>query len=304
MKKFIAMSILTIVCCLFSINNVKAEIGEGKIGEKTQYCIYCNGKKCYSVVLDMTKNAIPRVFQTGQKTEEIEFNPSVLSQLIQQFTGGSNKFLSYKYNVGEGCPNYLHYFVIEKDQLGPINYDSYNYYITNSSDISDYIDKTADSYSSWAKFLSEGKYIGKIKYELKFSYGIDSTEQSSATIASYITPIYSDFKARRSEELKHEDVGCAILTPPILEKLNWAFNIIKYVGSILAILLGSVDFLKAVFSDEDKATNKAAQKFLKRIIAAILIFLLPLMIQFVLNNVEIEGFNKDAPTCGIGISEE
>ena len=89
----------------------------------------------------------------------------------------------------------------------------------------------------------------------------------------------------------------------ILDKLNWFFDIIKYGGAVLAILLGSIDFFKAVLSDEEKSTNKAAARFLKRIIAAVLIFLIPLIIQFVLNNIEIDGFNHNAPTCGVGVSD-
>lgn len=91
--------------------------------------------------------------------------------------------------------------------------------------------------------------------------------------------------------------GCAILSPVVREKLNWFLNIIKYGGSILAIILGMLDFVKAIFSDKDDASKEAGKKFIKRLIAAAILFLLPLILQFFLNIVEIPGFNQDNPYC-------
>ncbi len=91
--------------------------------------------------------------------------------------------------------------------------------------------------------------------------------------------------------------GCAILSPAIKEKLNWVLNIIKYGGAILAIILGMLDFVKAIFGDKEEAGKEAAKKFIKRLIAAALLFLLPLILQFFINVVEIPGINKDDPYC-------
>lgn len=109
-----------------------------------------------------------------------------------------------------------------------------------------------------------------------------------------------------SEETSN--TGCAVLSVPIKNKVNWFLNLIKYGGAVLVIILGSVDFLKATVSDEDGASKKAFQRLTKRLIAAALLFLLPLLIQFLfttVNNplIEIPGFNVDKPTCGIGVSE-
>lgn len=107
---------------------------------------------------------------------------------------------------------------------------------------------------------------------------------------------------------ENNNTGCAVLSVPIKNKVNWFLNLIKYGGAVLVIILGSVDFLKATVSDEDGASKKAFQRLTKRLIAAALLFLLPLLIQFLfttVNNplIEIPGFNVDKPTCGIGVSE-
>lgn len=97
--------------------------------------------------------------------------------------------------------------------------------------------------------------------------------------------------------------GCAILTPSMIDALNYALNIIKYGGTILAVLLGMLDFFKATVSDDDGATKKASTRFIKRLIAAALIFILPALIQFLLTSVKIPGVNADSVTCGVGIEE-
>jgi hypothetical protein len=61
------------------------------------------------------------------------------------------------------------------------------------------------------------------------------------------------------------------------------FNIIMIIGPILALVLGGVDFAKATLASDESALKKAGTKFGKRIIAAILLFLLPLIINLVLN---------------------
>jgi hypothetical protein len=60
------------------------------------------------------------------------------------------------------------------------------------------------------------------------------------------------------------------------------FNIIMIIGPILALVLGGLDFAKATLASDESALKKAGTKFGKRIIAAILLFLLPLIINLIL----------------------
>ena len=98
-----------------------------------------------------------------------------------------------------------------------------------------------------------------------------------------------------------EDTGgnevCGIMSVEMADKLRWILDIIKYGGVILAIGLGMFDFAKAVFSDEVDANKKASQKFIKRLIAASIIFIVPLVIQIFLNIIEIDGVDLDNPFC-------
>ena len=91
--------------------------------------------------------------------------------------------------------------------------------------------------------------------------------------------------------------SCGFISKDLESKLIWILNIIKYGGVVLAIGLGMLDFFKAILSDENDATKKAIQKFIKRLIAAVCIFLLPLIIQFLITTVNIQGVDSSNPFC-------
>ncbi len=68
----------------------------------------------------------------------------------------------------------------------------------------------------------------------------------------------------------------------LLDKINSYFGVIKLIVPILLIGFGIFDFSKAVFENEE-GMKKARQKFIMRIVAAILFFLLPVFIKFILS---------------------
>lgn len=79
--------------------------------------------------------------------------------------------------------------------------------------------------------------------------------------------------------------------------IAWIINIIKWIKYIIpvaVIVLGMLDFIKATGSDKDDEMKKAQGRFVKRLIAAALIFLVPLIIEFVLPKL---GF--DYNSCGL-----
>ena len=60
-------------------------------------------------------------------------------------------------------------------------------------------------------------------------------------------------------------------------------NYIKVIGPILVVLLSAIDFVKAVFSSDDKAIKEAQSKLIIRLIAAIALFLVPTLLQVLLS---------------------
>ncbi len=79
----------------------------------------------------------------------------------------------------------------------------------------------------------------------------------------------------------------------LIQKL---LNYIKIIGPILVVILSSIDFIKVIWASDDENMKKAQQKLVKRLIAALLLFLLPTLIGLMItliNNSVVD------PTCGI-----
>ena len=88
--------------------------------------------------------------------------------------------------------------------------------------------------------------------------------------------------------------GCEVIPDEIREWIQDALNLVKYVALVLVIVLGVLDFIQAAASGEADKVKKAGNSFLKRIIAVVVLFLLPVIVELVLNLVEIYGADS---TC-------
>lgn len=79
--------------------------------------------------------------------------------------------------------------------------------------------------------------------------------------------------------------------------LVWASNIlrwIKYILPVAVIIFGILDFIKAIGADKDDEMKKAQKRFIIRLIAAALVFIIPLILEFVLDKMGF-GYND----CGL-----
>lgn len=96
--------------------------------------------------------------------------------------------------------------------------------------------------------------------------------------------------------------GCSFVSVDLQEKLIWILNILKVAGPILALGLGTLDFIKAVASgDADKEMKTAFKRFSTRIAAAALLFVIPLILAFLMETFlgNQDGYNEDNPFCNI-----
>lgn len=62
-------------------------------------------------------------------------------------------------------------------------------------------------------------------------------------------------------------------------------SIIKILVPVILIILGIIDMFRAATSSDEKAMKTAASKFVKRIIAAVLVFFVVVLIQFVVRTI-------------------
>jgi len=91
-----------------------------------------------------------------------------------------------------------------------------------------------------------------------------------------------------------EEEGNAIGNYNLVQEL---FSLIMLLGPVLLIVFGTLDFAKAVLSGDESALKKAGTNFGKRILALILLFLIPFIISILLK------VAFDAGVFGEGLSE-
>lgn len=94
--------------------------------------------------------------------------------------------------------------------------------------------------------------------------------------------------------------GCGILGPKVVEILSWFVKVIRLGVPILVIILGMIDFLRILFSGEDKVYKDAFLKFVKRLIIGVVIIFVPYIIQFAVKLSGVESqYGIDDFYCGI-----
>jgi len=93
--------------------------------------------------------------------------------------------------------------------------------------------------------------------------------------------------------------GCEVISPALKKWLMQLLDIIKIAALILTLIFGMLDFFKGVASGEADATKKMWKSFYKRLIAVGILFLLPVIIEFILGIVSINGVDPNNPLCGL-----
>ena len=89
---------------------------------------------------------------------------------------------------------------------------------------------------------------------------------------------------------------CSIFGDKTYELLQRAFTIFKYAGLVLGTLLGTVDIFKAIVQ-KDESGKKQVKTLSRRIIAIILLFITPVLVEIIFKFISSIGI--DDPICGI-----
>ena len=153
------------------------------------------------------------------------------------------------------------------------------------------------------------------------------TEKKIKEIVSYCNEMYSEFSANKLDNSSYVgrmkeciqfhnfygslvsngiiddlSVDCVVLSNDFVKKLIWILDIIKIAGPLLAVGLGTIDFIKTIASgDADKEMKNTFKRFSTRLISAALLFLVPFIIAFLMDIFlgNQDGYNSDNPFCDI-----
>ena len=90
-----------------------------------------------------------------------------------------------------------------------------------------------------------------------------------------------------------------ILGDELIKKIQEIVNIIRIMVPILLIVYGILDFGKAIFVNDDQEMKKAQAKFIRRLIFSIGFFLIPSLLQIILNIASQVWDTVDNSLCGI-----
>lgn len=82
--------------------------------------------------------------------------------------------------------------------------------------------------------------------------------------------------------IKIDYVCGGIVSDNLLKEIVKIYKTICLVTVAVVIILGILDFMKAISSDDDAALKKAASTFIKRITIVIILVILPIVLQFIL----------------------
>lgn len=102
--------------------------------------------------------------------------------------------------------------------------------------------------------------------------------------------------------IEDQTQGCDFISNELSEKLVWILDLIKIAGPILAIGLGTLDFIKVLASgDSDKEMKNAFKRFSTRLIAAVLLFIIPVILAFLMDVFlgNQSGYDEDNPFCDV-----
>jgi len=119
---------------------------------------------------------------------------------------------------------------------------------------------------------------------------VDTTDKDAEYLESF------DLKDYNKKQTCTQIFGSPDDKESIAYLIQKLLNYIKIAGPVLVIILSSVDFVKVIWTSDDENMKKAQQKLVKRLVAAVLLFLLPTLIGLMFNLV---NNSITDPTCGI-----
>lgn len=87
------------------------------------------------------------------------------------------------------------------------------------------------------------------------------------------------------------DLGCAGMSE-VLKLVKKIYNLIRYATPVVLIILGSVDFMKAVMAGKEDDIAKNKQRFISRLILAVGVFLLLSVFELITNILSRSNVNE------------
>ena len=128
---------------------------------------------------------------------------------------------------------------------------------------------------------------------------LNDTVTSSIYILDDDTGEIEDWLEDTNQEQDCEGSSSLLGDPDDESSVAWLLqqilNFIKILGPILVVVLSSIDFIQIIVKSDEESMAKAQKKLVKRLVLAALLFVIPTLVEVIL---DVFGFTGD-PTCGL-----
>lgn len=91
--------------------------------------------------------------------------------------------------------------------------------------------------------------------------------------------------------------ACGIELPEKLPTFtSGIYNIVKLLVPVILIIMGMIDFTKAVMASDEKKMSDAKSTFIRRLIAAVIVFMIMAVVQFIFKQID-SGYQNSMANC-------
>ena len=167
-----------------------------------------------------------------------------------------------------------------------------------ASALSDSLNKFAESDISFDKIQSTAQdYATLFTKAIKY---IKKNEQLTGEAETIIVNLNNNYEEMSRKFGTEVIIDCEdLIGKDLREKISSYLNIVKIAIPIILIAFGIIEFSKAIFAGDEDKMKKAQKNFILRIVIAILIFLTPVIVDFLLG-IANKVWNFIEPgSCGI-----
>lgn len=180
------------------------------------------------------------------------------------------------------------------DQYNCVTYSSTLNEIKKAVDASD--SKSCDDNPEFSRLYQNLSSVCE-SYRATSMYAKDEGSEIVAKACSKACTMLNDDIASICKDESTKFGSCGSLGR---ESTQWLFRlvrIVRYSVPALIVILSILEFIKAIASESDDEMKKVTGRFTKRLIAAVLLFLIPFVLDFILAIFDIPGLDPTNPFC-------
>ena len=290
----------------YYIYSTKSEESGLSFPSVKQYTINKKKSKVYEENIENKKNQWDRTCHYGNyylsfNKKKYESNIITSGRTMEDNVDIMQVILKNLYS----CPNFMciknysfHGYTIEYVKFSENELQGYSCTVSTQYGKNKYVCGAIETYIKKIKSLKNPTKINQevSKYQAFCQSALKNSDYSNSNncIKECLSTQAEVKKIATGENSDSDKINkCTKLSNKITWFIHNILKWMKYIAPVLVIILGILDFIKALASSDDDAMKKAQKRFIIRLVAASLLFLLPLIIDYILKIFNLVDSNCD-----------